>query len=187
MKPKTSSTEAPFTSQSHAKSATSTLNSQQIQVQQKMGWNCQACGQGQHGLARCARYHQMKVEDRWEVVKKAGLCFQCLGPHRVRNCRSKRCPFCSGQHHTSLHRGDRNTQPRHQASEINPHAAPFVPSTGPSTGTAVPPESAVKSPYKKEEHGNQPPKGRYNAGIQCNDRFYQTALVKAMLVQMGFR
>ena len=59
------------------RSAVSILSSQRAKVQAKPpepGWLCMACGQGQHGLSRCDRYHRMTVDVRWAVVKKAGLC-----------------------------------------------------------------------------------------------------------------
>ena len=66
-------TESPSTPPT--KSATSTLTTQRVSVQPKSRWNCQACGQGQHGLAKCDQYRILSVKDRWEVVKKSGLCF----------------------------------------------------------------------------------------------------------------
>ena len=38
-----------------------------------------------------------------EIVRKANLCFNCLGRHRISQCRSKaRCRHCRGKHHSSL-------------------------------------------------------------------------------------
>ena len=38
-----------------------------------------------------------------EIVRKANLCFNCLGRHRVSQCTSKaRCRHCRGKHHSSL-------------------------------------------------------------------------------------
>ena len=38
-----------------------------------------------------------------EIVCKGNLCFNCLGHHRVAQCRSKaRCKHCRGKHHSSL-------------------------------------------------------------------------------------
>ena len=66
-------------------------------------WTCTACGRYKHGLARCFAYQNMSVPDRWAAVRQAGLCFQCLGPHQYRSCRSTPCPRCGAPHHSSLH------------------------------------------------------------------------------------
>ena len=42
-------------------------------------------------------------EKRMEIVRKANPCFNCLGRHRISQCRSKaRCRHCRGKHHSSL-------------------------------------------------------------------------------------
>lgn len=46
----------------------------------------------------------MSVDDRWAIVKRAGVCFQCLGPHGYRSCTSSTCPVCKLHHYSSLHR-----------------------------------------------------------------------------------
>ena len=69
-------------------------------------WICKACNRGKHGLLSCHAYKMLGVEARWKVVKQAGLCFQCLGPHLVRNCHSTQCPMCGATHHSSLHSHD---------------------------------------------------------------------------------
>ena len=47
-----------------------------------------------------------KVTDanaRMKIAKQKQLCFNCLGKHRVSECKShKRCKKCNGMHHTSL-------------------------------------------------------------------------------------
>lgn len=75
-------------------------------------WVCVACGDGRHGLAACQMYRGMTVDGRWEAVKAASVCYRCLGPHLVRDCRSSNCPMCGGPHHSSLHRTSANEPPR---------------------------------------------------------------------------
>ena len=72
-------------------------------------WTCTACGRYKHGLARCFAYQNMSVPDRWAAVRQAGLCFQCLGPHQYRSCRSHQCHRCGAPHHSSLHDTERTT------------------------------------------------------------------------------
>lgn len=70
----------------------------------KPDWLCVACGMAKHGLAACHVYRNQDVATRWEIVKAAGVCFRCLGPHLSRDCHSSDCPMCGGPHHSSLHR-----------------------------------------------------------------------------------
>ena len=42
-------------------------------------------------------------QERWAIVKRDKLCFNCLGNHRSAACQSRyRCHKCRGRHHTSL-------------------------------------------------------------------------------------
>ena len=84
-------------------SALSVSSSQQQALSKGTTWTCMACKKFKHGLSKCFAYQKMTVDERWAVVKKAGLCFQCLGPHHVRQCKSKPCTVCGATHHTSLH------------------------------------------------------------------------------------
>ena len=55
-------------------------------------------------------YHCNVVTDcqqRWSIIKRDRLCFNCLGNHKSTTCRSKyRCHKCRGKHHTSLCPGE---------------------------------------------------------------------------------
>ena len=43
------------------------------------------------------------INQRRDIVQQSHKCFNCLGGHRVSNCRSQvRCRFCQGKHHSSL-------------------------------------------------------------------------------------
>ena len=54
-----------------------------------------------------------KVTDptaRMNIVKRDKLCFNCLGNHRISECKSKHtCKTCNKKHHTSLCSGRQNT------------------------------------------------------------------------------
>ncbi|XP_011688865.1 PREDICTED: uncharacterized protein LOC105450630 [Wasmannia auropunctata] len=64
---------------------------------------CFMCA-GSYYIAACLDFAAKTVEERRETVITKRLCFNCLGPHRLSECRSaKRCRICSGQHHTLLH------------------------------------------------------------------------------------
>ncbi|KAK4309817.1 hypothetical protein Pmani_018578 [Petrolisthes manimaculis] len=104
------------------KSVTSVLNLQrQLPTSgKKRDWICKACNHAQHGLFKCHQYRKMSVDNRWAIVKEAGLCFQCLGPHTYRSCTSNKCPLCDKPHHSSLHRQD--------SRMLSPFATSYQPS-----------------------------------------------------------
>ena len=77
------------------------------------------CGQRQGSASRssrtprcafCDRPHPSSQcstvtdpQQRRDTVKSKGLCFNCLGPHRVSTCPTKvRCRTCGQKHHTTL-------------------------------------------------------------------------------------
>ncbi|XP_043474388.1 uncharacterized protein LOC122506339 [Leptopilina heterotoma] len=65
---------------------------------------CSICS-GEHYISKCPEYAGKTVQDRTELVKKNKLCFNCLGSHRVADCRStRRCMKCAKKHHTTIHR-----------------------------------------------------------------------------------
>ena len=42
-------------------------------------------------------------QERWTIIKREKLCFNCLGSHKSTTCQSRyRCHKCRGKHHTSL-------------------------------------------------------------------------------------
>ncbi|XP_070556469.1 uncharacterized protein [Ptychodera flava] len=60
---------------------------------------------------------------RLDIVKRDKLCFNCLGKHRVSECKSRfSCRVCRRKHHTSLHqdRTDNNTDKTAKAIENTP-------------------------------------------------------------------
>ena len=56
---------------------------------------------GPHTANQCTviKDHQQRAA----IVKKAGLCYNCLAHHKVSQCTSRRrCKHCNQKHHTSL-------------------------------------------------------------------------------------
>lgn len=65
--------------------------------------NCSICHE-QHRIHQCPKYNGMTPYERYEAVKKARLCRNCLGNHEANKCSaSGSCVRCSKFHHTSLH------------------------------------------------------------------------------------
>ena len=61
---------------------------------------CVYC-RGSHSLN--ARNVVTDYQKRLEIVKKANICFNCLGHHKISQCGSNfRCKRCKHKHHTSL-------------------------------------------------------------------------------------
>lgn len=61
-----------------------------------------SCCSAAHCISSCSKFAAKSLSNRQEFVKN--LCFNCLGSHRLSECRTlKRCKLCKG-HHTLLHR-----------------------------------------------------------------------------------
>ena len=82
----------------------------------------------------------VSTEKRSEHVKKEGLCFNCLGKHKVAQCTShSRCRKCNRKHHTSLCNTNTSNPP---PSTSNP--PPSTSNPPPSTSNP-PPSTEIKS------------------------------------------
>jgi hypothetical protein len=59
-----------------------------------------------HKLGECKAFSKKTLEERTDWIKKAGLCFRCLGKHRAKQCKENvSCGKCkSEQHPTILHK-----------------------------------------------------------------------------------
>jgi len=65
---------------------------------------CSFCSAA-HYIASCSDFAAKSLKERQDYVNRKNLCFNCLGAHRLSECRTmKRCRLCKGQHHTLLHR-----------------------------------------------------------------------------------
>lgn len=66
--------------------------------------SCVICS-SKHYIGGCPQYTSKTIQQRYALLTKHGLCYNCLGIHRVSNCRSlKRCTRCGRKHHTTIHR-----------------------------------------------------------------------------------
>ncbi|XP_077261644.1 heterogeneous nuclear ribonucleoprotein L isoform X3 [Temnothorax americanus] len=64
---------------------------------------CDCCN-GTHFVVMCPKFRQLSQGDRQKLVISRRLCFNCLGRHNVRSCKSSRgCKKCTHRHHTMLH------------------------------------------------------------------------------------
>ncbi|EZA52883.1 hypothetical protein X777_07701 [Ooceraea biroi] len=80
---------------------------------------CSFCSSA-HYIASCPDFATKSVVDRHDFVLRKSLCFNCLGAHRLNDCRSvKRCRRCKKQHHTLLHREAASPSPQTNAAIQN--------------------------------------------------------------------
>ncbi|GFX50140.1 integrase catalytic domain-containing protein [Trichonephila clavipes] len=86
---------------------------------------CSYCCENQ-AIPFCAKFKQLSVNDRIEIVKKQRLCFPCLRVGCMASkCKAKPCKLCGKSHHVSLHFPKQNTN--FQTSHCKSNA--FHPST----------------------------------------------------------
>lgn len=65
---------------------------------------CPLC-KGSHWLYSCSDFIKLSVADRNAKVKEKNLCYNCLGPHQMSDCKSTAtCKECRKKHHSLLHR-----------------------------------------------------------------------------------
>ncbi|XP_062535225.1 uncharacterized protein LOC134204419 [Armigeres subalbatus] len=66
--------------------------------------SCPFCSTSPHYPFKCEAFQKLSVVQRFEQVKKKGLCINCFSSsHLVRNCTSGACRVCGQKHHTMLH------------------------------------------------------------------------------------
>ncbi|XP_070068046.1 uncharacterized protein [Drosophila takahashii] len=91
---------------------------------------CILCSSSGHRLLACDQFRKLDSQQRLEVVKKNGLCVNCLGKgHKVSNCPSKnRCRSCHQPHHTLLHHHSslQAESPQPSTSSSQPIAATYA-------------------------------------------------------------
>ena len=75
---------------------------------------CTICDVISHRTHRCPKLFACKdIAERIELVKSKNACFNCLGPHRVKQCKSAyRCSICNKSHNTLLHSENKISQYR---------------------------------------------------------------------------
>ncbi|XP_071582567.1 uncharacterized protein [Temnothorax nylanderi] len=67
---------------------------------------CPIC-KGKHYVMKCPKYIDETTSQKLALIVKHKLCYNCLGTHRIANCKvTKRCQKCDRRHHTSIHKED---------------------------------------------------------------------------------
>jgi len=74
------------------------------EIGDKSSPSCIICS-SKHYLGGCPQYISKTTQQRYSILTKHGRCYNCLGAHRVSDCRStKRCTKCGRKHHTTIHK-----------------------------------------------------------------------------------
>nr|XP_014098474.1 uncharacterized protein LOC106623465 [Bactrocera oleae]XP_036228668.1 uncharacterized protein LOC118682854 [Bactrocera oleae] len=64
--------------------------------------NCPSCNEF-HRITKCQKFRNLQLDKRWDLVKQASLCFNCLkAGHGNRDCPSGLCLNCQQKHNTLL-------------------------------------------------------------------------------------
>ncbi|XP_011858553.1 PREDICTED: uncharacterized protein LOC105556088 [Vollenhovia emeryi] len=80
----------------------------QAEPSKKQKERCTLCRKD-HFLMMCDTFRGKSAGDRKRFVDDTQLCLNCLGKHKVSECKSKRnCTVCEGRHHSSLHEACRS-------------------------------------------------------------------------------
>ncbi|MCG8431630.1 MAG: hypothetical protein MJA29_10710, partial [Candidatus Omnitrophica bacterium] len=95
---------------------------------------CAFCNDNSHALATCKVITDKPYQERFEFLKKLGVCFACLdSSHRGKHCRVKNtCANCPKRHHTILHSEQRSTSNTHET--VNKRSGIVGCSTGAGEG-----------------------------------------------------
>jgi len=65
---------------------------------------CVFCRRSDHQSFQCKPFLAQQPFERREMVRKSNLCFNCLKPHKLKDCNStSRCKICQQNHNTLLH------------------------------------------------------------------------------------
>nr|XP_012232430.1 PREDICTED: uncharacterized protein LOC105678032 [Linepithema humile] len=90
---------------------------------------------GNHTTTTCPQYVS-KTQQKLTLIRKHGLCFNCLKQHKIANCTStRRCVNCGKKHHTSIHQEtskadklevDKNPVSQTTAEKRATHSEPHV-------------------------------------------------------------
>ncbi|XP_011858796.1 PREDICTED: uncharacterized protein LOC105556325, partial [Vollenhovia emeryi] len=93
----------PTTTSSPNKKPAAQRVAHQATQQGDSSYPCDCCN-AQHFIVMCTKFRELSPSARHKVAIDKRLCFNCLGRHSVRACKSQRgCKKCSQRHHTMLH------------------------------------------------------------------------------------
>ena len=87
---------------------------------------CPVCGE-LHSIMKCQLFVKKSLRERASLAQDKQLCYNCLGPHRKADCKSKfRCRECKGRHHTLLHDDASKPQEPTKADQLASNEQPSM-------------------------------------------------------------
>ncbi|XP_071581890.1 uncharacterized protein [Temnothorax nylanderi] len=70
--------------------------------------SCAICKE-HHYTSSCPQYLNKTIQQKLNIITKNKLCYNCLGRHKVVDCRvTTRCLKCAKKHHTTIHQNKSN-------------------------------------------------------------------------------
>ncbi|XP_075162874.1 uncharacterized protein LOC142235507 [Haematobia irritans] len=110
---------------------------------------CSLCHEGNHVIRKCSRFLRMDVSQRYQEIKKNGLCVNCFSRvHTVQKCNSKfSCLRCNKRHNTLLHR--ESVSLPSNSTTTNAKKTSF-----PTNTSNTPPLSSTQSSIQSTNMGN---------------------------------
>ena len=82
--------------------------------------SCPTC-KANHYAYNCEKFRNFPVGKRFQIIKEAHLCKNCLrsNEHQAQECKSGLCRTCNGKHHTLLHMQPSNNVSKLQSTPID--------------------------------------------------------------------
>ncbi|XP_039280373.1 uncharacterized protein LOC120350555 isoform X2 [Nilaparvata lugens] len=129
--------------------------------------SCQFCNDRSHGIFKCVNFSKIPINQRYDAIKRKGLCFNCLNPYTDNhNCSSKRCQKCDKRHHTVLH----DSFTSNSGAEVSNQLETFWKLEEVSSVIPVSPECArVEAHYKENTIRHED--GRFQVSLPRKDSF----------------
>ncbi|XP_062713379.1 uncharacterized protein LOC134290294 [Aedes albopictus] len=115
---------------------------------------CPFCSEEMHSAFKCQRFIKMKIPERYDKVKRCGLCLNCLSPsHLVRACTAGVCRHCQKKHHSLLHSGGFNGGRSAASTPQNDSSGPQVQNRSQVTNTQQTQPQAQNQPTHTQAAG----------------------------------
>ena len=83
---------------------------------------CAICNENAHEVRSCPKFISSPIDEKWIIVRKLRLCFQCLGENHYRDkCVAPKCQYCSRTHDSMLHNSFQQVPNEWNNKDINEH------------------------------------------------------------------
>ncbi|XP_062715106.1 uncharacterized protein LOC134291407 [Aedes albopictus] len=115
---------------------------------------CPFCSEEMHSAFKCQKFIKMKIPERYEKVKRFGLCLNCLSSsHMVRVCTAGVCRYCQRKHHSLLHSGGFNSGKSAAPTPQSDSSGPQIQNRSQTTNPQQPQPQAQNQPIQTQTAG----------------------------------